>query len=378
MMAENKIYTAIGLMSGTSLDGIDVALLKTDGESAIEQGATLSHRYTRDAKIWIQRAIKAALEGRREAHEIAKAIDEVTQEHINAVRKFFDKNYLGKEDIDIIGFHGQTILHRPPQGGGEVGFTWQIGSGSILAEELGIDVIADFRANDMRQGGEGAPFAPVYHAQLVREMQRDHPVGVLNLGGVANITWVPESCNPLHMVAFDCGPGNGLIDEWVETKTGEAMDQDGAYAKAGTVDEQALQLLLLNRYLKRPAPKSLDRYDFKIGPVKDLSLEDGAATLTAFTAAAVEKSVDLLPQAPGEWVAVGGGAHNPVLMAELEKRLSSPIKQAEELGWRPDFLEAECFAYLAVRSLKKLPISYPKTTRVPVPLTGGVLHEKPF
>ena len=377
-MEEKKVYRAIGLMSGTSLDGVDAVLLKTDGDGVAEAGPALTFPYPRQTKVWIQRAIRAALEGRHEADEIAKAINEVTTTHIGAVQKLMQQNYLRREEIDVIGFHGQTILHRPPVDRSAPGRTWQIGSGHIMAEELGIDVIDGFRLNDMAQGGEGAPFAPVYHALLVRQLERDHPVCVLNIGGVANITWIPANGDPLEMLAFDCGPGNGLVDEWVNLKTGEAMDRDGALAAAGTVDDQTLRLMLLNPYLKRPAPKSLDRYDFKYDAVREMTLEDGAATLTAFSAACIRKSVALLPAPPGEWIVVGGGGHNPVLVAHLKDMLEAPVSRAEEIGWSGDYLEAECFAYLAVRSLKKLPLSYPKTTRVPRPLTGGTLHTKPF
>ncbi len=377
MSHSNHVLTAIGLMSGTSLDGVDVALLRTDGEEVAVQGPTLSYPYPRMSKIWIQRAIKAALEGRDGAQEIAKAIDEVTTAHIRAVQKLMERNKLSRDDIDVVGLHGQTILHRSPVDRSAPGRTWQIGSGHILAQELRIDVVDGFRLNDMAQGGEGAPFMPVYHAYLVRQLQRNLPVCVLNLGSVANITWIPADGNLMEMVAFDCGPGNGLIDKWVELQTGERMDKDGALANKGEVNKETLKLMLLNPFLRRAAPKSLDLYDFKVDAVKEMSVEGGAATLTAFTAACVEKSVALLPEPPGEWIVVGDGGHNPVLMDHLKQILGAPVKLAAEVGWSGDHLEAECFAYLAVRSLRKLPLSYPSTTRVPLPLLGGALHGKP-
>lgn len=376
--ARNRVMTAIGLMSGTSLDGIDVALLRTDGETIEEHGPAGEFAYDRDTKISIRRAIRAALEGRLEADDVARAVNDVTTAQIRAVQKFMEQNHLRREEIDIIGFHGQTILHRPPVDSSAVGKTVQIGSGSIMAEELGIDTVDGFRQADMAMGGEGAPFAPAYHAALVREMKRRHPVGVLNLGGVANITFVPADAKELDMVAFDCGPGNGLVDEWVEKRVGEPMDRDGAFATAGTIHDETVRLMALNPYLRRLPPKSLDRYDFKWDAVKGMSLENGAATLTAFSAECVARSVKLLPAPPGEWIACGGGRHNPALMAMLAERLDAPVAPAEDVGWRGDFLEAECFAYLAVRSLKKLPLSFPKTTRVPRPMSGGVLHHAPF
>ncbi|GJL94227.1 MAG: anhydro-N-acetylmuramic acid kinase [Hyphococcus sp.] len=370
---------AIGLMSGTSLDGIDAAILETNGEGVLKPGPVLHTSYDRDVKIWLRRAIKAALEGRDGASEIGKAAGEVTLAHIRAVENLLEKADLKPRNVDVIGFHGQTILHRPARDAGSYGRTWQLGDGAVLAEETRIDVVDDFRSADVKAGGEGAPFAPIYHAALVAGMspQRDHAVGVINLGGVANITYVPSSAKGTDLVAFDCGPGNGLIDEWVELKTGEPMDKDGALALAGAVDNDVLRMMLLSPYLRRKPPKSLDRYDFTIDHIKKLKLEDGAATLAAFTAACIEKSESFLPDPVGEWVVCGGGRHNPAIMKALVDTLSAPVIPAEEAGWRGDDLEAECFAYLAVRSLKKLPLSYPKTTRVPAPMRGGVFHRSP-
>ncbi|MCA8888832.1 MAG: anhydro-N-acetylmuramic acid kinase, partial [Parvularculaceae bacterium] len=228
------------------------------------------------------------------------------------------------------------------------------------------------------EGGEGAPFAPIYHAALARALGRDHAVGVINLGGVSNMTFVPAGGGDLDLIAFDCGPGNGLVDQWVELKTGEHMDADGALARRGKVHTEILRMMLLNPYLRRKPPKSLDRYDFKLDPVLDLSTADGAATLTAFTAACVRASLSSLPEAPGEWIVAGGGRRNLAMMEALSKALDASVSPAEDVGWRGDDLEAECFAYLAVRSLRKLPLSFPRTTRVPRPMQGGVFHRAPI
>ena len=368
--------TAIGLMSGTSLDGVDAALVTTDGENIVEQGPSLHLPYDRDIKVWARRAIKAALEERDGADEIGKAANDLTHAHIIAVESLLEKANMKREAVNVIGFHGQTILHKPSQEAGSVGRTWQIGDGASLATETGIDVVGNFRMADMQAGGEGAPFAPIYHRALVAAAKEPPggPVGILNLGGVSNVTYVPEGARGIDLVAFDCGPGNGLIDEWVELKSGEPMDKDGAIAAAGKVHEDIVRMMLLNPYLRRIPPKSLDRYDFKIDAVKDLSMKDGAATLTAFTAACVEKSIEFLPAPPVGWVVCGGGRKNPVMMDALRERISATVLPAEDVGWRGDDLEAECFAYLAVRSLKKLPLSYPKTTRVPKPMLGGVYY----
>lgn len=371
------ILTAIGLMSGTSLDGVDAAIVKTDGRNVVEVGEAISAPYSRDLKIWIRRAIKAALEGRDGAADIGKAAGEVTLAHVDAVETLLEKAGVKRTAIDVIGFHGQTILHRPAKSREDVGRTWQIGDGKVLAEETKIDVVADFRTEDVAAGGEGAPLAPVYHGALVRKLDREHAVGVVNLGGVGNITFAPAGGSEMDLLAFDCGPGNGLIDEWMELKTGAPMDADGALARTGQVRTEILRMMLLNPYLRRQPPKSLDRYDFKLDPVLGLSAADGAATLTAFSAACIRASEKFLPETPGEWIICGGGRRNPAMMEALAKALEAPVLPAEDVGWRGDDLEAECFAYLAVRSLKKLPLSYPKTTRVPRPMPGGVYHRAP-
>ena len=371
------ILTALGLMSGTSLDGVDAAILRTDGVDVIAPGPALSFPYARDLKVFIRRAIKAALEGRDGAADIGKASAEVTAAHVEAVAALLDKAGMKRTQIDVIGFHGQTILHRPKRGPESFGRSWQIGDARLLAEETRIDVVADFRSADIAEGGEGAPLAPVYHGALARALQRDHPVGVLNLGGVANLTFAPPSGTDLDLLAFDCGPGNGLIDQWTEFKTSAAMDENGALALAGQVHSEVLRLMLLNPFIRRRPPKSLDRYDFKLDPALALSAADGAATLTAFTAACVRASVPHLPAAPGEWIVAGGGRRNPALMTALEKALDAPVLTAEDAGWRGDDLEAECFAYLAVRALRRLPITFPRTTRAPRPLAAGVFHRAP-
>lgn len=373
-----SILTAIGLMSGTSLDGVDAAILRTDGEHFLEAGPALHIPYSRDRKIIIRRAIKAALEGRDGATDVGKAAAEVTIAHAEAVEAILEKSGLKRTAVDVVGFHGQTILHRPSRSPESTGRTWQIGDGRLLADEVRIDVVCDFRSNDVAAGGEGAPLAPVYHHALAAALGRPHALGVINIGGVANITFAPPGGKPSDLVAFDCGPGNGLVDQWMELKTGQAMDTDGALARTGAVHTEVLRMMLLNPYLRRKPPKSLDRYDFKLEPILGLSTSDGAATLTAFTAACVRASAPLLPTPPGEWIVVGGGRRNPALMEALGKALDAPVLAAEEVGWRGDDLEAECFAYLAVRSLRKLPLSYPKTTRAPRPMLGGVHFRTPL
>ena len=253
------ILTAIGLMSGTSLDGIDAAVLKTDGQDIVEHGPSVSAPYSRDLKIWIRRAIKAALEGRDGAADIGKAGGEVTLAHVEAVEMLLEKANLKRTDIDVIGFHGQTILHRPAKSSDERGRTWQIGDGDTLAEDLRIDVVSDFRTADVDAGGEGAPLAPFFHHACARYLKMDRPVAFLNLGGVGNLTWVdptidrPEAKGAL--LAFDTGPANAPINDLVMARCGLPFDKDGALARKGHVEEGALELFLAEPYFSRMPPK---------------------------------------------------------------------------------------------------------------------------
>jgi anhydro-N-acetylmuramic acid kinase len=264
--------------------------------------------------------------------------------------------------IEIVGFHGHTILHRPAERR-----TWQIGDGALLARRLGLDVVADFRSADVAAGGEGAPLAPLFHAALAAQLPK--PAAVLNIGGVANVTWIGDGD---AILAFDTGPGNAPIDDWVLRHTGVPADIDGALARAGRVSAPHLERFLERPFFDRPPPKSLDRDEFRDLVPIELSLEDGAATLTEITAAAAEASARHFPH-PREWLVTGGGRHNPALMDALRRRLGTSVRPVEEIGWNGDALEAQAFAYLAVRSLAGLPLSLPATTGVSRPTCGGRL-----
>ena len=354
---------AVGLMSGTSLDGVDAALLRTDGETWVETGAALSLPY--------EAGFRAELYGLlgcedRAAPAMRRIEEALTRRHAEAVKALLARAGLPAEEVGLIGFHGQTLAHDPARR-----LTLQLGDGAALARLCGIPVIADFRAADVAAGGQGAPFAPLYHAALATGLER--PLAVLNLGGVGNVTWLGEG--PQEIVAFDTGPGNALLDDWAARHTGEAVDRDGALAAAGRVDEAALAALMADDYFVVPPPKSLDREDFDPTPVARLSAADGAATLTAFTAASVAAALPHLAAAPRRWLVTGGGRRNPSLMARLHEALGAPVEPVEAVGWNGDALEAQAFAYLAVRSLLGLPLSLPTTTGVPRPITGGVLHE---
>ena len=363
---------AIGLMSGTSMDGIDLAFIETDGDALVRAGASASLAYDDGDRALLRDAVAAArtlTDRRARPGRLGEAEERITACHAGLVTQFMTSQRLGVSDVDVVGFHGQTVLHRP-----DAGLTVQIGDGAALAAAVGIPVVHDLRAADMAAGGQGAPFVPVYHRALVASADLRGPVAVLNLGGVGNITYVEEGRDP---IAFDTGPGNALLDDLVREKTGAAMDRDGRIAAAGKVDEAALSRLMDHDYFRTPPPKSLDRDAFRRDAVSGLSLEDAAATLVAFTVTAVARATEWLPRPPANLVVCGGGARNPAIVGALSRRLPGEVVTAEEVGWSADMMEAQAFAYLAVRSLKGLPLSFPSTTGVPAPLTGGVLARPP-
>ena len=355
------LLTTIGLMSGTSLDGIDAALIRTDGRDRVETGAFLTRPYPDDLRA----RLRACLGGERPAGEIEAVEREVTDAHAEAVRALLAQAGLAAAAVDAIGFHGHTILHAPEQGR-----TWQIGDGAHLAALTGITVVDDFRSADVAVGGQGAPLVPLYHRALAAGLAK--PLALLNIGGVANVTWLGAAEDAV--LAFDTGPGNALIDDWVWRRTGRRYDENGALAAAGRVDAAALAALLDHPYFRRSAPKSLDRDAFDPAPVAGLSLEDGAATLAVFTAASVAAALSLLPAPPLRWLVTGGGRLNATLMAMLAERLGVPVESVDGQGWSGDALEAQAFGYLAVRSLRNLPLSLPTTTGAPHPVCGGRVH----
>ncbi|MGJ3263266.1 MAG: anhydro-N-acetylmuramic acid kinase [Salinarimonas sp.] len=362
---------AIGLMTGTVLDGmIDVASIRTDGEGGVAFGAWRLAPYKTDIRALLAEATRAALAWRFEGPEpaiFAEAERALTLAQAEAVADFMRETGLDPADVAAIGFHGQTVLHRAPEPG-RFGDTRQLGDGALMAERLGVDVVYDFRTADMRAGGHGAPLSASYHAALLRKVGADAGTAALNLGGVANITWW-DGADTFH--AFDTGPANGPINDWIIRHGRGEMDVDGALALAGRVDEERLARALEHPFLAAPYPKSLDRYDFTADMADGLSLEDGAATLTAFTAGTVARGLDILPTRPRRLVVCGGGRKNPALMRELERRTGAEILPAEDVGLRGDAVEAECFAYLAVRALRGLPLSFPMTTGAPEPMTGA-------
>lgn len=348
------------------MDGIDAALLDTDGECIEGFGPARFQPYSPEMRLRLRAAldrgasIRAAGPLTPDIEDLERAL---TDAHAGAVLALLAEAEMAPGQIDVIGFHGQTLIHRPADR-----LTIQIGSGPRLAQATKIDVVNDFRTSDVRAGGQGAPIVPVYHAALAKDRA---PVAILNIGGVANVTFIGRDGS---LLAFDTGPGNAPIDDWALRYTGKPMDDAGALAAKGHANENVVAHLLTHAYFSKPAPKSLDRMDFALDMANNLGVEDGAATLTAFTARSIAKSRDLFAEIPREWIVCGGGRHNPTLMRELRAALSgAKVITAEDAGWRGDFIEAEACAYLAVRSLRGLPISFPMTTGARRPMSGGVL-----
>lgn len=359
------------MMSGTSLDGIDLAVVETDGETIQAFGPVASYSYEAfpNERALIFRAMDEAstlTDRNARPGSLAEAEQAVTRLNRNALLAFLKE----AGPTDVVGFHGQTVFHRP-----DIGLTIQIGDGHALAQAAGVPVVYDFRAADMAAGGHGAPFVPVFHRALAATIERPGPVAVLNLGGVANITYIDGD----ELIACDVGPANALLDDFVRTKTGRPYDEGGVSASNGRIGSMALKRLLAHPYFDVPPPKSLDRNNFRafaheVAELGVRSLEDGAALLTAFTAAAVERVLPHLPKHPRSWIVTGGGARNPVMMRFLAENLApASVVTGESVGWSSDHVEAQAFAFLAVRSLKGLPLSFPNTTGVAAPQTGGVI-----
>jgi len=363
------MLTAIGLMSGTSLDGVDVALIETDGKCVKAFGPSGYRPYTEKERNLLRQALYEAVNlPQRDARPgiLREAERAVTIAHAEAVSAFVAQHRITCQDIDIVGFHGQTVLHRPAQK-----MTVQIGDAPALAKAIHIPVMHDFRAADVAAGGQGAPFVPVYHRALAQSLAREGPIVVLNIGGVSNITYIDGADT---LIACDTGPGNALLDDFVYRVSHQPFDNEGRLAAQGTVDEAWIARALTHPFFALPPPKSLDRNDFASLVMHDTAPADGAATLTAFSAAAIARIVPLLPKMPRSWIVAGGGARNFTMLRMLRERLApATIEAADALGWSTDAIEAQAFGFLAARGLKGLPLSYPATTGVPFPMTGGVI-----
>lgn len=343
-------------MSGTSLDGVDVALVWTDGDTQVRAGPSRSVPYEEA----LRKRLRACARGGGDVDEVER---ELTLVHAEAMAGLLADSGDLPSSVRVVGFHGHTLRHRPQDH-----LTRQIGDGALLAVRCGIDVISDFRRHDMAAGGEGAPLVPLYHAALGTNLPK--PLAVLNLGGVANLTWLGSDG---RILAFDCGPGCALLDDWMYDQLGVAWDSEGAIAATGTPNRARLDHLLSHAYFARQPPKSLDRDAFA-GAADGLTTADGAATLAAFTAAAVGAALVHMPSPPITWLVSGGGRKNSFILKKLNEFLKVSVEPVEVVGWDGDALEAQAFAYLAVRSLNGWAITLPETTGVVRPMTGGALY----
>ncbi len=383
-----KMKRALGLMSGTSMDGIDIALIATDGETVGQRGPAMAFPYTEPTRTRLRDGLVAAraMTSRFERPgNLAELETELTELNAAAVNAFRRTHSISRADIDVIGYHGQTVLHRPPAHRVETtaegvpydipepGFTVQLGDGRLLAELTALPVVYDLRAADMDAGGHGAPLVPVYHGALAANLPA-RPVAIVNVGGVANVTFIGSNGG---LVAFDTGPGNALLDDWMLKHTGQPLDEDGRVAASGRVNDDVVRFYLAHAYFAALPPKSLDRSAFISDTVEWMSVEDGAATLTALTAGGIVRAREHMKEEPALWVIAGGGRRNATLMRMIAERVEGAVVPAEAVGLAGDSLEAEAWGFLAVRSLAGLPITFPGTTGVPAPTRGGVLVPAP-
>ena len=366
--AGTEVVTALGMMSGTSLDGVDAAILRTDGHDIASFGQSGYRSYAAE-----ERRVIAAGFGKWHGAEVEEAAKAVEAAHLALLADLLKD----APEVDLIGFHGQTLAHAPRMQG-----TLQVGDGALLAREIGLPVVWDFRSADVELGGEGAPLAPFFHHACARYAGQKGPVAFLNLGGVGNLTWVdPRVARPEEdgaLLAFDTGPANAPINDLMQTRLGQDYDEGGKLAARGRVEQGALELFLAEPYFARMPPKSLDRNDFAemVALVGELSDADACATLTAMCAAGVAEAMQHCPAPPERVYVTGGGRHNPVLMRMLDVSLDCPVAAVEEIGLDGDMLEAQAFAYLAVRVARGLPTSCPGTTGVRAAVGGGTVSRE--
>lgn len=354
------------------MDGVDCVLIKSDGNYANVVGKAVHIPYDHELRHKISQGMAEAIKlghPSKMTEHLYILEKWLTDIHGDAVAEILSANGLTSDNIDVVGFHGQTLLHKPDER-----FSWQIGDGQRLANLIQIPVVNDFRRKDVEHGGQGAPLVPIYHHALIKGLSDpDYPIAIVNIGGVSNITWMGSEKEG-HMLAFDTGPGNAFLDDWIAKHTGDPMDRDGMISREGTIDAALVEQWLDNGYFHQPPPKSLDRNGFILAGLEGLSLADGAATLLEFTVKSIHTAITHCPKKPKHIYICGGGRHNKTLMAGLE-RYDIPVSVVEKIGWQGDFLEAEAFAFLACRHLKGLPITFPGTTGVSQSSLGGVLYK---
>lgn len=361
-MNTQKPVLAVGLMSGTSLDGIDGVILRTDGEDHIE---VVAEGYTPFHTSFAEQVQKLIAQGIT-LDDFLRLEQRFTLKNVESVKALLARSGTLPEDLSVIGFHGQTLRHLPDEG-----LTWQMGNASLLAQQTGIAVVNDFRRADMAAGGQGAPLIPLFHQALLKEQPQ--PCVALNIGGIANITYcgTTENGQPT-LLAADTGPGMTLLNRWIKQHTGQPMDTDGGIALSGRIHEERVQAALEHAFFAKPLPRSADTADFSCDMVAGLSVADGAATLCAITVAGIMQTLDLLPAMPQTVWTAGGGVQHPLVLTLL-RRQNVAVRSFAELGINPDMLEAACFAWLAVRRLRGLPTSLPATTGARKQTVGGLL-----
>lgn len=370
-MTNSRHYLALGLMSGTSADGIDIALIKTNGENQILLKSFGNYSFSKEFTKKMKKNFTKKINKKNLKKKYKELEKEFTNLNYLAIKEFLKKKKINKNNIDVIGFHGQTISHNPQQG-----YSYQLGDSKRLSNLLKIKVVANFRDNDIKYGGEGAPLTPIFHYYLTKKIKKK--ICFLNLGGIANITWIDHTKQKKGVeetLAYDVGPCCSLLDDWVSFKTNERYDNCGNYAKKGKPNLKIVQTYLKNNFFLQKPPKSLDRSDFSIKILKHLSLHDGSATLSKFIIECLKNSLTFLPSKPDLFIVSGGGRKNNYLMNQISTQIETRVKLSEDFNWNGDSIEAYAFGFLSVRRLLKLPVSFPRTTKVLKPMIGGKIFE---
>jgi anhydro-N-acetylmuramic acid kinase len=353
---------AIGMMSGTSMDGIAVAAIKTDGEEIFEKKSGLTVSYSSEFRD----KLRGILGQGTLTTPIASIEKELTELHAHAFFRYLEEACILPTAVKLIGFHGHTIFHQPPSRFSNPR-TWQIGDGQLLSQLTKTDVVFNMRENDVKHGGEGAPLVPLYHRALAHDLKK--PVAIINIGGISNVTWIGHKD---QLLAFDMGPGNALLDDWVKTHYNIPYDKDGLIAARGVLNKEVIKNFSAHPYFRQNPPKSLDRLDFNLEDVRHLPPEDALATLTEMTAIAIKEGTRFFSEMPHAYIITGGGRLNKTLMGRLAVHLApAHVQTTEEIGWDGDYIESEAFAFLAVRATKGLPLSEPTTTGVKKAVSGG-------
>ena len=361
-----KFYYSLGFMSGTSLDGIDASIIKSDGEKFVEIIDNKYIKYNDKLRSKLTKIVDkctSKVKFRKLSQTIRQVEKEMTILHAKLFKILKRKNNTLK--IDLIGFHGQTILHKPKKG-----YSFQIGNSKLLSKLTKTKVISNFREIDIINGGQGSPLTPLYHKLILLKIKSKLPAAVINIGGITNITYLK---NKNKIISFDTGPGNCLLDKWVKNNIGKNFDEKGAYSKQGKVNKKILKKLLSDPYYKKKFPKSLDTKNFNLRYVNKLNFKDGCATLSMLTIKSIYLAIKKLKQIPFLILVSGGGRKNKFLINNLRKLLNIPVDVIEKFNFNGDFIESQAFAYLAIRSYLKKIITLPSTTGVSKPSSGGSL-----